>query len=164
MLFHQSFTNPSSQLAALVAAASDHQARALVFGNGDHRGYFVIESSSTTYQQMSDLGDPVALAVRVSLRQWALGGELDAALPPSPSFTPLAAVTAPSGVSTGLLDWSGPAGVSSVTAPSRTGFAAPELPAPGISLLVMTPHATGPGSQAVTPDDVPPSVIVRAGA
>src|SRR5713101_5388890 len=92
MLFHQSFTNPSSQLAALVAAASDHQARALVFGNGDHRGYFVIESSSTIYQQMSDLGDPVALVVRVALRQWAVAGELGTTPSPSLSFAPLAAV------------------------------------------------------------------------
>ena len=47
MLFHATFTNPAAQLDALIEAASDHQARPLVFGNGVHRGYFVITSIST---------------------------------------------------------------------------------------------------------------------
>jgi Phage P2 GpU len=34
MLFHISFTDPAAQLAALLSAAYDHQARALVLGNG----------------------------------------------------------------------------------------------------------------------------------
>jgi phage protein U len=44
MLFHISFTDPAAQLAALLAAADDHQARALVLGNGVFRGFFVVES------------------------------------------------------------------------------------------------------------------------
>jgi hypothetical protein len=40
MLFHISFTDPAAQLAALLAAADDHQARALVLGNGVFRGFF----------------------------------------------------------------------------------------------------------------------------
>ena len=48
MLFHKSFTDPAAQLAALLAAAGDHQARALVLGNGVFRGFFVVESVTTS--------------------------------------------------------------------------------------------------------------------
>ncbi len=41
--FHVAFVNPATQMNLLRAAAEDHQARALIFGNGVHRGYFVIE-------------------------------------------------------------------------------------------------------------------------
>ena len=88
MTFHALFTNPAEQLAALLLAAGDHQARPLVFGNGVHRGYFVIMSLSTVDQQMSDWGDPVAVRVRVGLKQWN-AGLLDPNAPPLAAFQQL---------------------------------------------------------------------------
>ena len=49
MGFHVAFTNPATQMNQLRAAGEDHQARALVFGNGVHRGYFVIDSIDETH-------------------------------------------------------------------------------------------------------------------
>src|SRR5216684_1429670 len=40
--FHDAFTNPQTQLMLLENAAEDHRARAFVYGNGIHRGYFVV--------------------------------------------------------------------------------------------------------------------------
>src|SRR5215469_17363075 len=54
--FHVAFTNPATQMNLLRAAAEDHQARALVFGNGVHRGYFVIETLEETFHQTADDG------------------------------------------------------------------------------------------------------------
>src|ERR1700686_1485961 len=55
--FHISFTNPVAQAAVLTTASGDHNARALVFGNRVHRGYFIVTSMRTTSQQMSSTGD-----------------------------------------------------------------------------------------------------------
>src|SRR5579863_8759919 len=73
--FHVSFTDPSAQMAALIAAASDHNARPLVFGNGMHRGYFVLTSLQTTARQMSANGNLIALTVRTELKEWAFETE-----------------------------------------------------------------------------------------
>src|SRR5712691_10545344 len=51
--FHAAFVNPKTQMDLLRAAAEDHQARALIFGNGVHRGYFVIDSIEETHQQLA---------------------------------------------------------------------------------------------------------------
>src|ERR1700749_1556885 len=40
--FHASFTDPAAQLDSLLATARAHSAQALVLGNGEHQGYFVI--------------------------------------------------------------------------------------------------------------------------
>jgi phage protein U len=63
MLFHTSFTYPAPQLAALLAAANDHQARALVLGNGSFRGFFVVESVATSDIQLGADAAPVAIRV-----------------------------------------------------------------------------------------------------
>ena len=82
MLFHASFTDPAAQLAALLAAANDHQARALVLGNGVFRGFFVVESVATSDIQLGADATPIAIRVRASLREWAPGSEFDPAAPP----------------------------------------------------------------------------------
>ena len=74
--FHSSFTDPSTQAAALVIAAGDHNARPLVFGNGVHRGYFIVTSIRTTAEQMSSNGDVIAMTVRVALKECALASIL----------------------------------------------------------------------------------------
>src|SRR5579864_3066871 len=75
--FHSSFTDPSAQAAALIAAAGDHNARALVFGNGIHRGYFIVTSIRTTAKQMSASGDLIAITIRARLKEWAFASEID---------------------------------------------------------------------------------------
>jgi phage protein U len=82
MLFHASYIDPAAQLAALIAAGSDHSARALVFGNGDHRGYFVVTEIQTASTQMDAAGAPIAITVNATLRQWAPGSEIDPNAPP----------------------------------------------------------------------------------
>src|SRR5262249_36949942 len=66
--FHVAFTNPATQMNLLRRAAEDHQARALVFGNGVHRGYFVIEMLEETHQQLADDGSYIAISAQVELR------------------------------------------------------------------------------------------------
>jgi len=82
--FHASFTNPAGQLAQLLAAGRDHSARPLVFGNGDHEGYFVMVALRVTSTQMSAEGDMFAMTVMVELKEWALDAEVDASAPAQP--------------------------------------------------------------------------------
>jgi phage protein U len=80
--FHVAFTNPATQMNLLRAAAEDHQARALIFGNGVHRGYFVIEALEETFQQLADDGSYIAISARVELREWVPGADFDPLAPP----------------------------------------------------------------------------------
>src|SRR5215831_2287954 len=70
--FHVSYCDPNSQMLALRRAAEQHQALALVFGNGGFRGYFVIQSLEETFQQTADDGSYVALIAKIELREWFL--------------------------------------------------------------------------------------------
>ena len=89
MLFHASFTNPTLQLDALIAAAEDHLARPLVLGNGQFLGFFVTtELASEALQHAAD-GTALAIRVRAVLCEWAFGAELSSALA-QPSSPPLA--------------------------------------------------------------------------
>jgi len=160
--FHRSFTNPALQLAALTAAASDHQARALILGNGDHRGYFVIVSLETTAKQMSGSGDMIAATARAQLKEWALGIELDPNAPPSPTFAPIGLVAAPAGAATGFVTYSPPGGVTSTAAASLVSFVPPSLAAPGVSPVLSNPSLSGTEVRGLLPGDVPVGNIVRA--
>src|SRR6516225_2961810 len=75
MSFHIVFVNPQREMDKLHRAAEDHQARALVFGNGVHRGYFVIEAIEETQQVQADDGSYIALEARVELREWVPGAD-----------------------------------------------------------------------------------------
>ena len=159
--FHASFTDPAAQIAALTAAAEDHNARALVLGNGVHRGYFIVESMRTTMQQMSANGNLVALTVRVGLKEWAFGAELEGA--PTAWFPLLGIVAAPPGVATGSIAYVGGSGVGTAAAASRSTFLAPPLSAPGISPILNLPAIAGLEAPHLSVSDIPPSAIVRAG-
>jgi phage protein U len=162
MMFHASFTNPAAQMDALAAAASDHSARPLVFGNGDYRGYFVVSSISAVTTQMSDAGDTIAIKARAKLTQWVLSGELDPNAPPQPSFTPVAAVAGAAGTPTGPLVYSAPAGVGAGVAAPAAVYAPPALVAPGVSSILNNPAAAGAFAADSLPGDVAPAAIVRA--
>ena len=110
MLFHTSFTNPTAQLAALTAAAEDHQARALVLGNGVFRGLFVVEAVATSDIQLGADATPIAIRVQTKLREWAPGSEFDPAAPPR-------LATAPLGISPVAISYSPPRRCSGQTLP-----------------------------------------------
>lgn len=79
--FHVAYTNPSTQMNRLRKAGVDHQARALIYTNGEHRGYFIIEAIEETHQQTADDGSLVAIQVKVDLKEWVPGADWDPAAP-----------------------------------------------------------------------------------
>ncbi|MCV8380859.1 phage tail protein, partial [Escherichia coli] len=51
LVFHQHYCAPDVELARLRTTMKAHQALALVFGNGDYRGWFVITDVTATSEQ-----------------------------------------------------------------------------------------------------------------
>jgi phage protein U len=100
--FHVAFTNPASQMNLLWAAAEDHQARALIFGNGVMRGYFVIEMLEETHRQLADDGSFVAISARIELREWIPGADFAPSAPPRRTTPSPAIVQQFSGAQTGM--------------------------------------------------------------
>jgi phage protein U len=162
--FHLAFTNPSAQMAALRAAAEDHQARALVFGNGVFRGYFVIESIEETHQQLADDGSYIAIAARLELREWVPGADFDPLSPPRRSSPPPGIVQSPGGAqpisATNLLPTSAIVQLTRAGAGPGVTYSPAAYSSPGMSAVVGTGFSLPPPGN---PDDVPTSTIVRAG-
>lgn len=154
MLFHTSFTDPAAQLAALMTAAEDHQARALVLGNGVFRGLFVVEAVATSDIQLGADAAPIAIRVHTKLREWALGSEFDPSAPPRPA-------TAPLGISPVAISYSSPAPLLG-TGASVADYTAPTFNQPGVSPLVDNPLPVGAGGSNLSYADVPAAAIVRA--
>ncbi len=146
LLFHKSFTDPSAELAGLKAAAEAHQALALVFGTGDFRGYFVIESIATRSVKLSASGDPIAITVRLMLKEWVRDAELDPAAPPVASFIPLAVIAADTSAGA-------QAASSGLTIPSAEA---------GLSALFSSLAPLGAPGPSLTAADVPVAVITRS--
>lgn len=92
LMFHVAFTNPATQMNLLRRAAEDHQARALVFANGVHRGYFVIESLEENHQQLADDGSFISINARVELCEWVPGAAFDPFAPPQTATPPPAII------------------------------------------------------------------------
>lgn len=154
MLFHVSFTNPIVQFALLLAATEDHQARALVLGNGVFRGLFVVVSVETSDIQLAADASPIAIRARVQLREWVPGAALDPAAPPLPAILPL-------GLAPATIIYSTPSAVAGVVAPP-TAYVAPTFMRPGVSPLVDNPAPSGPGGPELSYADVPAAAIVRS--
>ena len=159
--FHASFTNPADQLESLLAAARDHSARALVFGNGDHQGYFVIIALRVGSTQMTAAGDVIAMTLSLELKEWGLDSEADLTVPLQPNFTPIAIVPAPGSEPTARVTYSGAAGVAATIAPTSASYIATLTGAPGVSPILVDPGAGSGPVAATAPDDVPTGVIVR---
>jgi phage protein U len=176
--FHIAFTNPLVQMTALRAAAEDHQARALIFGNGVHRGFFVIESLEETHQQLADDGSYVAIEARLELREWVPGADFDPLSPPQQTNPPPGIVQAmPGGGQAGTpvrqtFDPSAPISATNPLPPAAVvqlnvvgavqgaTYSPVAYSQPGVSGIVdVGPTALTPGN----PSDVPTSTIVRAG-
>ena len=148
MMFHASFTTPALQMAALLGAASDHIARPLVFGNGDHQGYFVLTSIDTVSTEMTDGGDFIEIVVRTVMREWALALEIDPNGPPIPALFPIGIV--PSAAS------------QTVSAISQPVSGAAGMAAPGVSAILNMQNSTGRVANGALPGDISPSMIVRS--
>jgi phage protein U len=183
--FHAAFTNPAIQMQALQAAAEDHQARALVFGNGVFRGYFVIESLEETHSQLADDGSYIAIEARIELHEWVPGADFDPLAPPQAANPPAGIVQAsPAGTTAGTLATAVP-GLPTTYDPANqsisptnqlTPAAVTQLGLVGaIGGVSYSPVAysqpgvsgiAGAGPAPITPGnpaDVPTSTIVRAG-
>lgn len=82
--WHRLFCNPYQQFRALEKAADDHQALALVFGNGIHRGYFVIKEISETITHTADDGTVIDMSVDVTLTEYVQGSAVSELASPDP--------------------------------------------------------------------------------
>jgi phage protein U len=140
LVWHASFTNPTAQLALLRATAAEHLAQPLVFGNGEFRGFFVIESINVKSQQLSAGGAPIAIRVALALKEW------NSDLPLLSSATPVTAVS-PLGIAT--------------SSPASGGA---NVLTPGVSALLSIPSATGASGPNLEAGDVPAAVVVRSTA
>ena len=138
MMWHASLTNPLEQLALLRATAAQHLALPLVFGDGEFRGFFVIESFKVKSQQLSASGVPIAIRVALALKEW---------IPDSQSLATALSLAALS-----------PLGIVN----SSTGNA--EVITQGVSALLSVPTATGASGPNLEANDVSASVIVRSTA
>ena len=138
MMWHASLTNPLEQLALLRATAAQHLALPLVFGDGEFRGFFVIESIKVKSQQLSASGVPIAIRVALALKEW---------IPDSQSLATALSLAALS-----------PLGIVN----SSTGNA--EVITQGVSALLSVPTATGASGPNLEANDVSASVIVRSTA
>jgi len=154
MLFHRSFTDPAAQLATLLAGAGAQPARALVLGNGVFRGFFVVESVTSSDIQLGADASPIAIHVRTSLREWAPGLDFDPTAPPRPAAAPL-------GIAPIAISYNSPAellGTSAIAA----SYTAPTFNQPGVSPLVDNPLPGGAGGPNLSHTDVPDTAIVRS--
>lgn len=70
LVFHQHYCVPDVELARLRTAMKAHQALALVFGNGDYRGWFVIADVTATSEQTDSTGNVLAVNATASLREY----------------------------------------------------------------------------------------------
>ena len=163
MMFHASFTNPGLQVAALQLAASGHLAYPLVFGNGDHRGYFVVTSMRVTSRHMASDGSPIMMTVRAELKQWPLEATINAGVSLSLPFTPIGIVAAAAGAPTGPIAYSTPSGITSTPVSPATAYTQPELAAPGVSSLLSQRSDAGVIGGASFFTDIAPATIVRSG-
>lgn len=109
LVFHQHYCVPDVELARLKSAMSAHQALALVFGNGDYRGWFVITDIRATSEQTDSTGNVLALNATVSLREY-VGDPKKPLTPPAVTGTVLhtgtvsAAAPKASGIAKSLRD------------------------------------------------------------
>jgi len=160
--FHVSFADPATQVAALLAAADEHSALPLVFGNGIHRGYFIVTSIRTTTQQMSANGNLLAITMRAALKEWPLASEIASSGSAAPSYPSIGVVAALPGATTGSIAYPGGTGVTATVGVLGGPFVAPSISAPGVSAILNLPTVAGLTAPQLGLGDVPPGTIVRA--
>jgi phage protein U len=160
--FHAAFTDPAAELGSLLALAASHSAQALVLGNGQHQGYFVIVALRTISSVMSAADDIISMTVRLGLKEWPLDSALDPTVAVRPNFAPIAIVAAPAGETTTAVTYSGALGVASTISSPTGTYTATLTSAPGVSPILVDAPLSGASSAIQTADDVPVSAIVRS--
>ncbi|RKO76153.1 phage tail protein [Pectobacterium parmentieri] len=109
LVFHSLYCTPDNELSRLRRAMRAHQALALVFGNGDYRGWFVITAVTASSQQTDSSGNVMAMTAEVTLREY-IGDPKSSQKPPAiNSAIPgtgvvTSAVTKPSGMAQSVRD------------------------------------------------------------
>lgn len=96
--FHLQFCDPEQELLKLRTALSAHQAMALVLGNGDYKGWFVLTDVQATSKQTDKAGALIALDASITLREF-VGDKKNPLQPPAvqPKLPPVAATSLPVG-------------------------------------------------------------------
>lgn len=84
LVFHNHYCQPDAELARLHDAMVTHQALALVFGNGDYRGWFVITDIRAKSQQTDGLGNVQSSSAELTLREY-IGDPKNPLTPPAVS-------------------------------------------------------------------------------
>ncbi|UMO87199.1 phage tail protein [Pectobacterium sp. PL64] len=109
LVFHSLYCAPDNELSRLRRAMRAHQALALVFGNGDYRGWFVITAVTASSQQTDSSGNVMAMTAEVTLREY-IGDPKSLLKPPAINSTipgtgvVTSAVTKPSGMAQSVRD------------------------------------------------------------
>ncbi|KHS67353.1 phage tail protein [Pectobacterium brasiliense] len=109
LVFHSLYCTPDNELSRLRRAMRAHQALALVFGNGDYRGWFVITAVTASSQQTDSSGNVMAMTAEVTLREY-IGDPKSPQKPPAiNSAIPgtgvvTSAITKPSGMAQSVRD------------------------------------------------------------
>ncbi|WP_353189530.1 phage tail protein [Pandoraea pnomenusa] len=82
LAFHQYYCDPEAELVKLKTALAAHQAMALVLGNGDYKGWFVLTSVQATSKHTDKAGTLVALEAGITLREF-VGDKKNPLKPPA---------------------------------------------------------------------------------
>ena len=103
LAFHLHYCDPEAELAKLKDALAAHQAMALVLGNGDYKGWFVLTDVQATSKHTDKAGTLIALEASITLREFV--GDKKNPLPPpavQPTLPPAAAKALPASQTAGV--------------------------------------------------------------
>lgn len=103
LAFHLHYCDPEAELAKLKAALAAHQAMALVLGNGDYKGWFVLTDVQATSKHTDKAGTLIALEASITLREFV--GDKKNPLPPpavQPALPPVGAKALPASQTAGV--------------------------------------------------------------
>ncbi|WJV52746.1 phage tail protein [Prodigiosinella aquatilis] len=115
LVFNWLYCTPETELARLRNLMHTHNAQALVFGNGDYRGWFVVTDVQATSEQTDRSGNVLALNAQVTLREYV--GD-----PKKPLTAPAIAQTVPNTKAVAKSTAAAPSGMASMVR-SAVGYA-----------------------------------------
>ncbi|RIQ63480.1 phage tail protein [Bordetella avium] len=103
LAFHLHYCDPEAELVKLKKALAAHDAMALVLGNGDYKGWFVLTDVQATSKHTDKAGTLIALEASITLREFV--GDKKNPLPPpavQPKLPPAAAKALPASQTAGV--------------------------------------------------------------
>jgi phage protein U len=96
LTFHVHYCDPQAELDKLKKALTAHQAMALVFGNGDYKGWFILTDVQTSSKQTDKTGTLIAVDANITLREYVGDKKNPLPLPAvQPKLPPAAAKATP---------------------------------------------------------------------